>query len=338
MFSELGQQIIGLINQKLKIEKRLDNFSYADKYASILINMFATRETETNPFYNSPYWDFCFVESVLLLNGCGAVWFDEIDNQYVFSACDRIGDIDSEGHGKDLFCVTMNGHSKTFKDYINNDKVVVIWNNKSHSCDINVGRFAKNATETWTSIKACLVGTRYNNIVSCTSEQEKKALDIAIENVEVGKPITISSDNVLGLSEDGIKRISLTDVKDSDKIQYLDNHLTWLNRTFLNNYGLTTQGSDKIAQQSKDEVNNGALASWVEPISRLNERKLGFAKVKEKFGLDIPYEFSELWTNEYRKVINELEIDDTEETEDINIIESEVSDDGNNVGDNTELE
>lgn len=324
MFSELGQQLTSLINQKLKIEKKLDNFSYADKYASVLINMFTTLETDTNPFYNSPFWEFNFVESILLLNGCGAVWYDDIDEQYVFSACERIGNIDSEGHGRDLFCCTMNGHSKTFLDYENNDNVVVVWNNLSHSCDINVARFAKNATETWTSIKACLVGTRYNNIVSCSSEIEKKALDTAIENVEVGKPITVTSDNVLGLSEEGIKRISLTDVKDSDKIQYLDNHLTWLDRTFLNNYGLTTQGSDKIAQQTKDEVNNGALASWIEPISRLNERKKGFALVKEKFGLDIPYEFSELWTNEYKKVINTLEI------------EEGVTDNDNNTGDSTE--
>ena len=331
MFSELGQQLTILINQKLKIEKKLDSFSYADKYASILINMFTTLETDTNPFYNSPFWEFNFVESILLLNGCGAVWYDDIDKKYVFSACTRTGNIDSEGHGRDLFCCTMNGHSKTFLDYENDDNVVVIWNNLSHSCDINVGRFSKNATETWTSIKACLVGTRYNNIVSCSSEIEKKALDTAIENVEVGKPITITSDNILGLSEDGIKRISLTDVKDSDKIQYLDNHLTWLDRTFLNNYGLTTQGSDKIAQQTKDEINNGTLASWVEPISRLNERKRGFALVKEKFGLDIPYKFSELWSNEYKKVINTLGI------EDINNIEEGVTGVDNNVRDNTEL-
>ena len=72
------------------------------------------------------------------------------------------------------------------------------------------------------------------------------------------------------------------------------------------------------------------MVSWVEPISRLNERKRGFALVKEKFGLDIPYKFSELWSNEYKKVINTLGI------EDVNNIEEGVPGNDNNVRDNSD--
>ena len=108
-----------------------------------------------------------------------------------------------------------------------------------------------------------------------------------------------------------VSHIQLSDFKNSDKIQYLSNFMTFIERNFYNIYGMTTQGADKIAQQTKAEVENGIYCAWIEVLSRLNERIKGFEEVKEKFSLDIPYKLSEVWQKEYDRIFKE----ETEETE-----------------------
>ena len=68
-------------------------------------------------------------------------------------------------------------------------------------------------------------------------------------------------------------------------------------------------------------------------MSRLAERKTGFEKVKEVFGVDINYELSEVWQKEYDRLfaeVEELEKDDDVGTDDTSTVptdeESEPTD------------
>ena len=70
---------------------------------------------------------------------------------------------------------------------------------------------------------------------------------------------------------------------------------------------MASQGADKVAQQNEAEIKNGAFSSWVEVLSRLSERKKGFEKVKEVFGVEIDYELSEVWQKEYDRLFAEVE-------------------------------
>ena len=45
----------------------------------------------------------------------------------------------------------------------------------------------------------------------------------------------------------------------------------------------------------------------MEVLSRLSERKRGFEKVKELFGVEIDYELSEVWQKEYDRLFAEVE-------------------------------
>ena len=83
--------------------------------------------------------------------------------------------------------------------------------------------------------------------------------------------------------------------------------MTYIERSFINMYGMASQGADKVAQQNEAEIKNGAFSSWVEVLSRLGERKKGFEKVKELFEVDIDYELSEVWQKEYDRLFAEVE-------------------------------
>lgn len=312
-----------------EIEKKvIDEFNYQDKFANILVSMFETEKTDTNPFFQK--WEKEDFESMLLKFGSVAIWFDDVEKMYVFSQCQMIGNIDFMGKGKDLFCVTENGHSKTFKNWRDNKDVVVIFNNDNHSRDLNIERYAEMSTETWISMLSAIIGTRYNDILIAKDEKTRLALKEVLEKSKKGVPFIVTSDNILAElnDKDMVSHIQLSDFKNSDKIQYLSNFMTFIERNFYNIYGMTTQGADKIAQQTKAEVENGIYCAWIEVLSRLNERIKGFEEVKEKFELDIPYKLSEVWEKEYNRIFKVEEIGKTEETEETEEIEeSEVEKD-----------
>ena len=241
----------------------------------------------------------------MLLTGRVAVW--KLDGVLVFSTVDFIGDIDFMGIGKDANCTTLNGHNKVFKDWRTSEDVVIIFNNENHTPDMNIERFANLMGETWVSMRSAVQGTRYNKVFCVANQQEQQEVQTAIDNTRDGKPMIVRSNRILPSSEQTINSIKLTDFQESDKIQYLSTFMTYIERNFINLYGMASQGADKVAQQNDAEIKNGAFSSWVEVLSRLSERKTGFEKVKEVFGVDINYDLSEVWKKEYERLFAEVE-------------------------------
>ena len=290
MFSQLN----------LKTQKEVVNFSYQDKFANFLISMFEYFGEQ----FESGEWEKDIFETILLKNGMIAIW--KLNDKIIFSECNRIGNIDFDGLGKDLFCVTRNGISKTFDNFKKSNEVVVIYNNDSHTYDFNIDKFADLMTETWISLKAGILGTRYNDIILVDNEKDKTEFKNAIDLSNTGKPILLKS-NSKNIFDDNkqYEHIQLSDIKNSDKLQYIANTMSFIEREFYNMYGMTTQGSDKIAQQTEAEINNGAWCSWVEVLSRFHERIKGFEKCNETFGTDFVCALSETWENEYNRLFSE---------------------------------
>lgn len=290
MFSQLN----------LKTQKEIVNFSYQDKFANFLISMFEYFGEQ----FESGEWEKDIFETILLKNGMIAIW--KINDKIIFSECNRIGNIDFDGLGKDLFCVTRNGISKTFDNFKKSKEVVIIYNNDSHTYDFNIDRFSDLMTETWISLKAGILGTRYNDIILVDNEKDKTEFKNAIDLANSGKPILLKS-NTKNIFDDNkqYEHIQLSDIKSSDKLQYIANTMSFIEREFYNMYGMTTQGADKIAQQTVAEINNGAWSSWVEVLSRLHERIKGFEKCNEIFGTDFSCALSETWQNEYNRLFSE---------------------------------
>ena len=308
-------------NLKEKGKKVVDIFSFENRLSNFLVSMF---DSKGDNLFTQRKWDRCEFELLLLLTGKVAVW--KLDGELVFSTVDFIGEIDFMGIGKDANCTTLNGHNKVFKDWRTSEDVVIIFNNENHTPDMNVERFSNLMTETWTSMRSAVQGTRYSKVFCVANQQEQQEVQTAIDNSKDGKPMIVRSNRILPTSEQTINSIKLTDFQESDKIQYLSTFMTYIERNFINLYGMASQGADKVAQQNDAEIKNGAFSSWVEVLSRLSERKTGFEKVKEVFGVDINYDLSEVWKKEYDRLFAEVE-EIEKNDEDGNIDTSTVPDD-----------
>ena len=289
-------------NLKEKGKKVVDIFSFENRLSNFLVSMF---DSKGDNLFTQRKWDRCEFELLLLLTGKVAVW--KLDGVLVFSTVDFIGNIDFMGIGKDANCTTLNGHNKVFKDWRTSEEVVIIFNNENHTPDMNVERFANLMGETWVSMRSAVQGTRYNKVFCVANQQEQQEVQTAIDNTRDGKPMVVRSNRILPSSEQTINSIKLTDFQESDKIQYLSTFMTYIERNFINLYGMASQGADKVAQQNDAEIKNGAFSSWVEVLSRLSERKTGFEKVKEVFGVNINYDLSEVWKKEYDRLFAEVE-------------------------------
>ena len=308
-------------NLKEKGKKVVDIFSFENRLSNFLVSMF---DSKGDNLFTQRKWDRCEFELLLLLTGEVAVW--KLYDELVFSTVDFIGEIDFMGTGKDANCTTLNGHNKVFKDWRTSEEVVIIFNNENHTPDMNVERFANLMSETWTSMRSAVQGTRYSKVFCGANQQEQTEVQTAIDSVKDGKPMIVRSKRMTPASEQTINSIKLTDFQESDKIQYLSTFMTYIERNFINLYGMASQGADKVAQQNDAEIKNGAFSSWVEVLSRLSERKIGFEKVKEVFGVDINYDLSEVWKKEYDRLFAEVE-ELEKDNEDGNIDTSTVPND-----------
>ena len=308
-------------NLKEKGKKVVDIFSFENRLSNFLVSMF---DSKGDNLFTQRKWDRCEFELLLLLTGKVAVW--KLYDELVFSTVDFIGEIDFMGTGKDANCTTLNGHNKVFKDWRTSEEVVIIFNNENHTPDMNVERFANLMSETWTSMRSAVQGTRYSKVFCVANQQEQTEVQTAIDRVKDGKPMIVRSNRMTPASEQTINSIKLTDFQESDKIQYLSTFMTYIERNFINLYGMASQGADKVAQQNDAEIKNGAFSSWVEVLSRLSERKIGFEKVKEVFGVDINYDLSEVWKKEYDRLFAEVE-ELEKDNEDGNIDTSTVPND-----------
>ena len=289
-------------NLKEKGKKVVDIFSFENRLSNFLVSMF---DSKGDNLFTREKWDRYEFELLLLLTGKVAVW--KLDGELVFSAVDFIGNIDFMGIGKDANCTTLNGHNKVFSDWRNSKEVVIIFNNENHTPDMNVERYASLMGETWTSMRSAVQGTRYSKVFCVANQQEQQEVQTAIDSVKDGKPMIVRSNRILPSSEQTINSIKLTDFQESDKIQYLSTFMTYIERNFINMYGMASKGADKVAQQNEAEKKNAAYSSWVEVLSRTKKKKKGFEKVKEVFGVEIDYELSEVWKKGYERVVAEVE-------------------------------
>lgn len=286
---------------KAKQKSQLEEYCYGDNLLEILTSMFEYKNLPKG-------MEKEFLEGFLLTHG--KVAFYELDGILICSTCTFIGDLNTYGRPKDLLCITENGKSTTFKDWENNENVVVVFNSTYHTPDLNICRYANFLAEVDKSLRVGITNTRFSKLCKAKNSSEKALLDNAIQGNENGVPQVIVSSNLLEETENGI--IELTSPNDTDKLQYLSRLHEDFMRRFFNLYGMTTQGSEKMAQMSEKEINNGSNSSMIIPCDRLEERKKGIEKVNEIFGTEIAVDFSECWKREKEKREREVKSNDTD--------------------------
>ena len=297
------------LKEKTKII--LSDTSYEETICNMLVSMF---DYENLPFRK------VLIEMLLLTTGNCGLYMD--DNELKCGWCTFTGNINSYGFGSDAVIYTFDNKSKSFNSWETSKECVVIFNNPLGTPDYNIEKFAKLLTDVDKSIENAVINTRNTKIYRAHDEKERNAIQNAIDQNQNGKPQAIISSNILSEFLDGENKsnyvVDLTDAGQTDKIQYLSNLHNDLLRRLYNIYGMMSQGSDKIAQQTVAEINNGSSAPFIIPTERLNERIMGVNKINANFGLDIKVDFSEVMKNEYNRIFGSMEIENEEpESEDI---------------------
>lgn len=315
-------------SMKEKRQKAYRIQSYDEFLSNTLISMFVYRglPEELQNRINQ-------IEEILLYNGACAIWklTKEIAGavpttylgQYVVSEVGFTDDPDVYGMGANCICTLDNGIITDFKDWRNNPDVVVIFNNSNYSPDMNIGRFSDALAELEVSLKLNVLFARMYPIPVASDNKTKTAIEESIKNAMDGKISSILSPDALskyveGATNTGIETVNLTDVEKSRYIQYLAKYRDDLMRWFYSLYGMNSQGSSKMAQQTVDEVNQDSNASMIIPHDMLRMRQNGVEELNKKFGWSAEVSFSECWMSRLANMDDEFKETDEELEEGIN--------------------
>lgn len=192
--------------------------------------------------------------------------------------------------------------------------VIVGWNNATLTPDFDVMRYSDILTEIDTSERLNVLFARYLRIPKASDQKEKVAIEKAIEDMSNGKITAIAGSNIQEIinGDTANKFLDLADVRNIDKLQYLNQYRENVVKRFYSNYGMPMRVTDKLAQQSEDEVHGNDTVSMIMPMQKLYYRRKMVDELNKKFNLDITVGFSQLWKNIYDGIVN-YELDEQNE-------------------------
>ena len=289
-------------------------------YNELLTNTLNTIMTYKLPHEALKNIDQGFHELFQLVNGIAAMWEHPKDG-WISSLANFSGSPDAYGMGRDMIVTALDGTTKTFKDWKENPDIIVFFNNSCKAPDMNVGRFSEALTDVEISLKLNVLYSRLFPIPVAKDQNTKVALNVIIKNMLNGivkdGPTIVDEDMISKLIEgsSGVDTINFTDIDKSRYIQYLAKYRDDLMRWFYSMYGMNTQGSSKLAQQTVDEVNQDNNASMIIPHDMLRCRQKALEIAKEKQpelfeGAEVS--FSECWMSRLANMDDEFKETDEE--------------------------
>lgn len=314
-------------NLKEKRQKAYRIESYDEVFTNTLISMFTYRGKNV-PEEILEYQSFIDIYS--MLDGACAIWKltsdrcpnaqgDAMEGKWIITPVDLSGSPDAYGFGADAICTVKSGVVCKFENWRENPDVAIIFNNSNYSPDMNIGRFSDMLAELEVSMKLNVLFARMYPMPVANSTKIQKAVEAAIENMRNGKIATILDDDSLSkyvadnatAANTGIQTVNLTEVEKSQYIQYLAKFRDDLMRWFYSLYGMNSQGSSKMAQQTVDEVNQDNNASMILPHDMLRMRMKSLEnQVNKKFGWDMEVSFSECWMSRLANMDDEFKTTD----------------------------
>ena len=299
-----------------------------------------------------------WIEGILCTNGI--VGIGEIEGTLYASAGGYYGNVNgyipTMYKGAVLGIGTIDGHAVSPAIYnlddIGESPVIVGWNNALMSPDIDIYDTAQALAETRTSEDINLIFSRLLRIPIARNSKEKAIIDNAIKAIINGNIEAVASDiKDLQTAVKGTpdrQFLDLIDVKDVDKLQYLNQYHDNILKRFMQRHGHAMQITSKLAQQTNAEMHGADDISMIVPLQKLKYRRILADMLNEYYGEKYNFKcsvnFGELLKNNYDRIINyvpdelnEKEIMDDVENSVDNVDECEVQDNeqtnGNNSGD-----
>lgn len=308
-------------NLKEKMQKAYRIKSYDEIFTNVLASMFTYRgekvpeEILTREMFLNMYTVLDGAAAIVKMDDPPTSNPSYYDGKYIIGNVDFGGNPDPYGIGSKAIVRTENGYIKEFDDWISNPEVAIFFNDDTLSPDMNIGRFSDMMAELEVSMKLNVLFSRMYPIPLATDTKAKKSIEEAIQNMQNGKIATILDERKLREQIEGYKGIdtvNLTDVDKAQYIQYLAKFRDDLMRWFYSLYGMNSQGSSKLAQQTVDEVNQDNNASMILPHSMLRARQAGCKMCNDKFGWDMEVSFTECWMSRLANMDDEFKETDEE--------------------------
>ena len=205
------------------------------------------------------------------------------------------------------------------KDNLINDEDIVIFYNTAYAQpDFNLFWLAKMLGETDLSIYKNIIYSRYAPLLRGKSEKEKIQLEKSIAKVVEGELSIFIPEDMIESELEGNNDlvVNITDVANSDKIQYLSHLYQDFIKRFSMDYGCPISGVEKMAQQNNAEINGDVAYSWLVPIDMLNQAKEGINRAKKLWPeLTIEAHFGTLHELMYLKFAQDI----TKDNPDMNV-------------------
>ena len=248
-----------------------------------------------------------YLDFLLLKYGQAALYKSKHWGRWVIGDVTFVGiDLNEYGILPDAVCHDRAGHEDKFTDWQNSQECFVFFNNRNHTPDINIPRYADLLSKIDISLNANIVNSRMSPIVVAKDNNTKNQLAEIIKQNHDGHTEVITSPNILNEEGDNITVVNITDVNASDKIQYLLHAKDDLTREFLNLYGLHITGTGKMAQQSVEEITGSNNAALVIPYEMMKARNDTLQRFNAITGLNVVCQFSESWIREEQEAENTI--------------------------------
>lgn len=251
-----------------------------------------------------------------ILISTGLVGIGEIDGRLWCGAGSYCGNVEGFLPNEYQFAVTGIGTKRGRHD----TDISVGWNNATFTPDWILMQYASILSEIDVSEKVNLLFTRFLRIPKVKDQKEKIAIENSIKNIQNGKIEAVVSDNIHDIRElvsSGYNKednfLDLVDIKDIDKLQYLNQYRDNIIKRFFQIYGIASQVTNKLAQQNNAEIHANDDVVMTLFLQRYKYRKMLVEDMNQKFGLDVSVKLSDSWMDSYNEIINNSE--EQEETE-----------------------
>lgn len=310
-------------NMKEKEKNRLKEEIYLTQFVNANSGIF-THDIEQNADLNIPLGT---IEKILITNGSVAFFKDDKDE--LSAGVSSYLTNGKYGVGKKCIINTLSGdgvNSMIYERTIDKD-CVLMFNNLTHTPDLDIITYANMLTQIDISLNAITINTRSHPTPIVRDKRELEQVKQIYNDIKTGySTASILSDNILSEllenPKDVIPVLNLSNVENSDNIQYLCIFYNDLLKRFYSKYGHAMNSINKMAQQSRQEVADLDLISFIEIIIKMNCRKKGYEQLNKLFGTDFNCELSETYKIEYERIKN----NNKEVNENVNIDDDE----GNN--------
>lgn len=310
--------------KKSVLENNYIEFGHLNDLNNILIENFTHDFEEKN---NIPYGT---IEFLLLNYGMVGITKDD-NNNYVVGFANLMSTSHYNYQKGDNVNITMFMSTDVYQRKVGID-CELIFNNSTRTPATDIYTFSELFKDLDISLKVLIKKSRLINTPLARNEFERQQIQEMLNDIEVGnwKAIQSRLDKVEEFTENRkpLEVLELTKAEATNYLQYLALCKNSLKEFFFTKYGHSLRNTSKVAQQSKDEVNDLDITSQILIDNMYKNRVQGWERVNKLFNTDFSCDFGELLKLEREKLNESVEDEDRNvETEVETDVETDVEKD-----------